>query len=102
MGGGVISDYRDAWEVVRMADHEAVGLILDSFHILARNNPLNGIRSIPGSRIFHVQLADAPKIEMNLEYWSRHFRTMPGEGELDLLSFMSAVAATGYKGAGCS
>nr|WP_319515446.1 TIM barrel protein [uncultured Cohaesibacter sp.] len=96
--GRVISDYRDAWEVVRMADHDSVGLILDSFHILARNNPLNAIRSIPGQRIFHVQLADAPKIEMNLEYWSRHFRTMPGEGELDLLSFMSSVAATGYKG----
>ena len=35
---------------------------------------------------------------MNLEYWSRHFRTMPGEGELDLLAFMSSVAATGYEG----
>ncbi|WP_319530217.1 TIM barrel protein [uncultured Cohaesibacter sp.] len=96
--GKLVSDYRDAWEVVRRADHPAVGLVLDSFHTLARNADLTPIRSIPGERIFHVQLADAPKIEMNLEYWSRHFRTMPGEGELNLLGFMSAVAATGYKG----
>lgn len=96
--GSHIRDYRDAWEVVRRADHPSVGLILDSFHTLARGSDLNPIRSIPGDRIFHVQLADAPRIEMNLEYWSRHFRTMPGEGDLPLLDFMKAVAATGYAG----
>lgn len=96
--GSHINDYRDAWEVVRRADHPAIGLILDSFHILARGSELKAIRSIPGERIFHVQLADAPLIEMNLEYWSRHFRTMPGEGDLPLGAFMEAVAATGYSG----
>ena len=25
---------------------------------------------------------DAPKIDMDLLYWSRHFRSMPGEGDL--------------------
>ncbi len=96
--GKHVNDYRDAWEVVRRADHRCVGLILDSFHTLARGSDLNPIRSIPGDRIFHVQLADAPKIEMNLEYLSRHFRTMPGEGDLPLVDFMSAVATTGYAG----
>ena len=36
---------------------------------------------------------------MDREYWSRHFRNMPGEGELPLTEFMCAVMATGYKGA---
>src|SRR5665213_3895057 len=31
--GRHISDYRDAWEVVRRADHPAIGLVLDTFHI---------------------------------------------------------------------
>lgn len=93
-----ISDYRDAWEVVRRADHASVGLILDSIHILGKKTRLENIRSIPGNRIFHVQLADAPMIEMNLEYWSRYFRTMPGEGDLALADFMRAVVATGYDG----
>lgn len=96
--GKHIADYRDAWEVVRRADCQNVGLILDSFHTLASGADVMGIRSIPGDRIFHVQLADAPMIEMNLEYWSRHFRTMPGEGDLALAEFMAAVAATGYDG----
>ncbi|RZV99146.1 MAG: sugar phosphate isomerase/epimerase and 4-hydroxyphenylpyruvate domain-containing protein, partial [Rhodobacteraceae bacterium] len=56
------------------------------------------IRRIPGGRIFFVQLADAPLIEMDLLYWSRHFRNMPGEGDLDVTAFMRAVAATGYGG----
>lgn len=96
--GSHVNDVQTAWEVVRRADHPAVGLILDSFHALARGGDLDVIRAIPGDRIFHVQLADAPQIEMNLEYWSRHFRTMPGEGGLPLVDFMAAVAATGYAG----
>ena len=36
--GRHVNDYRDAWEVVRRADHPAVGLVLDSFHILVRGH----------------------------------------------------------------
>lgn len=96
--GRHVFDHRDAWEVVRRADHPHVGLILDSFHTLARKIDPASIRRIPGDKIFFVQLADAPQIEMDLLYWSRHFRAMPGEGDLDVTGFMRAVAATGYKG----
>lgn len=96
--GRHVSDHRDAWEVVRRADHPNVGLILDSFHTLARKIDPETIRRIPGDRIFFVQLADAPLIEMDLLYWSRHFRNMPGEGDLDVSAFMRAVLATGYSG----
>ena len=96
--GRHINDHRDAWEIVRRADHPSIGLILDSFHTLSRKIELNSIRSIPGDRIFIVQLADAPLIEMDLLYWSRHFRNMPGEGDLAVTAFMQAVAATGYNG----
>ncbi|ADZ70929.1 bifunctional sugar phosphate isomerase/epimerase/4-hydroxyphenylpyruvate dioxygenase family protein [Polymorphum gilvum] len=96
--GRHVSDHRDAWEIVRRAGHPNVGLILDSFHTLARRLDPQSIRAIPGERIFFVQLADAPMIEMDLLYWSRHFRTMPGEGDLPVTDFMRAVAATGYAG----
>ena len=96
--GRHVSDHRDAWEVVRRADHPSVGLVLDSFHTLARELDPETIRAVPGDRIFFVQLADAPAIEMDLLYLSRHFRSMPGEGELPVADFMRAVAATGYDG----
>src|SRR3546814_9485418 len=93
-----LNDHRDAWEIVRRAEHPSIGLILDSFHTLARRIDVESIRAIPGDRIFIVQLADAPRIDMDLLYWSRHFRNMPGEGDLPVTDFMRAVAATGYNG----
>jgi 4-hydroxyphenylpyruvate dioxygenase len=96
--GRHVSDHRDAWEIVRRADHPAVGLILDSFHTLARRIDPRTIRAIPGDRIFIVQLADAPRIDMDLLYLSRLFRNLPGEGDLPVVEFMGAIAATGYAG----
>ncbi|NGP16992.1 bifunctional sugar phosphate isomerase/epimerase/4-hydroxyphenylpyruvate dioxygenase family protein [Devosia aurantiaca] len=96
--GRHVNDHRDAWEIVRRADHRSVGIILDSFHTLSRKLDPGSIRAIPGDKIFIVQLADAPLIDMDLLYWSRHFRNMPGEGDLPVVDFMRAVAATGYAG----
>jgi 3-dehydroshikimate dehydratase len=96
--GRHISDYRDAWEAVRRASHPAVGLVLDTFHILARKTDLSAIRAIPRDRIFLVQMADAPLLQMDYLSWSRHFRNFPGQGDLPLLEFMEALAATGYDG----
>ena len=44
--GRFVNDHRDAWEVVRRADHPNVGLILDSFHTLARRIDPSSIRAI--------------------------------------------------------
>lgn len=96
--GRFINDHRDAWEAVRRADHPAIGIILDSFHTLGRRIDPDTIRDIPGDRIFLVQVADAPAIEMDVLYWSRHFRNMPGEGDLDVTRFLRAAMATGYCG----
>ncbi|MDP3409300.1 bifunctional sugar phosphate isomerase/epimerase/4-hydroxyphenylpyruvate dioxygenase family protein [Bosea sp. (in: a-proteobacteria)] len=96
--GRHVNDYRDAWEIVRRADHERIGVILDSFHTLARPSPLGPIASIPGDRIFLVQLADAPKLDMDVLSWSRHFRCFPGQGDLAVADFVRAVAQTGYAG----
>ncbi|HET9068527.1 MAG TPA: 3-keto-5-aminohexanoate cleavage protein, partial [Amaricoccus sp.] len=36
--------------------------------------------------------------DMDLMQWSRHYRNMPGEGDLPVKAFLAAVAATGYDG----
>lgn len=96
--GRHVNDYRDAWEIVRRADHPAIGVILDSFHALAPGFPVRAMASIPGDKIFLVQLADAPKLELDILSWSRHFRSFPGQGDLPVGEFMQAIAATGYSG----
>ncbi|WP_295849074.1 sugar phosphate isomerase/epimerase and 4-hydroxyphenylpyruvate domain-containing protein [Tardiphaga sp.] len=96
--GRHVNDYRDAWEIVRRADHKSIGVILDSFHALAPGFPVGAIASIPADKIFLVQLADAPKLGLDVLSWSRHFRCFPGQGDLPLVGFMEAVMATGYDG----
>lgn len=97
--GRHISDYRTAWEAVRRADHPALGVVLDSFHILARGHELDTMASIPADKIAFVQIADAPLLDMDILQWSRHFRCFPGQGRLPLGDFMTALARTGYGGA---
>ena len=96
--GRHVNDYRDAWEVVRRADHPAVGLVLDTFHALARKTDLKAIRAIPKDRIFLVQVADAPLLDMDYLSWSRHFRCLPGQGDFPLDDFMESLQATGFDG----
>ena len=96
--GRHIHDYRDAWEVVRRADHPALGVVLDSFHILARGTDLAALRAIPKDRIFLVQMADAPRLELDYLTWSRHYRCFPGQGDLPVTSFMHALNATAFDG----
>lgn len=69
--GRFVATYQHSWEIVRRADHPALGLCLDSFHVLSRGDDTAGIRSIPGSKIFFLQLADAPPLAMDVLQWSR-------------------------------
>ncbi len=96
--GTHVSDYIHAWRIVRRAAHPALGLCLDSFHVLARGTSLDEIAAIPRDKLFILQLADAPRLRMDELQWSRHFRCFPGQGDLDLESFLSRVLAAGYGG----
>ncbi len=87
-----------AWRIVQQAAHPSLGLIVDSFHTLALNDDPAGIADIPGERIFYVQLADAPRLSMDVLSWSRHHRNFPYQGDLPVDGFVRAVLASGYQG----
>ncbi|GAA2613401.1 TIM barrel protein [Actinomadura fulvescens] len=96
--GRNVDDYLHAWRIVRMADHPALGLCLDSFHILSRETDPYAIETIPAEKIFFLQLADAPRLPMDVLYWSRHYRCFPGQGDLDVAGLVAHVLRTGYDG----
>jgi 4-hydroxyphenylpyruvate dioxygenase len=96
--GRHVNRWRQAWRIVEQAAHPALGLIVDSFHTLAVDDDPAGIADVPGERIFFVQLADAPRLTMDVLSWSRHFRSFPGQGALDVPGFLRAVLASGYAG----
>jgi 4-hydroxyphenylpyruvate dioxygenase len=96
--GRHVSEYDHSWRIVERADHPALGVCLDSFHILSRGTDLATIGEIPGEKIFFLQLADAPRLRMDVLQWSRHYRCFPGQGGFDLPHFLAAVLRAGYRG----
>ncbi len=96
--GRFVSTYDIAWEIVEAADHPALGICLDSFHVLSRGSRLDGIATIPGEKIFYLQLADATPMSLDVLSWSRHHRLFPGEGDWNLADFTARVLDAGYGG----
>lgn len=96
--GRTVDLWEQSWDAVRRADHPAVGLCLDSFHILSKSSTVDALDNVPGDKIFFLQLADAPHKDMDVLQWSRHYRLFPGEGAFDLVAFTAAVLEAGYRG----
>jgi len=96
--GRHVKTWGHAWKIVQQADHPALGLIVDSFHTLAIGDDPSGLAKLPGERIFFVQLADAPRVDMDVLSLSHHLRNFPGQGELPVGAFLRAVLDSGYSG----
>jgi len=96
--GKYVNDYEHAHRLVDMVDHPNLGTCLDSFHILSRDWDTAPIEAFNPDKIFFVQVADAPKLSMDVLSWSRHYRVFPGEGQFDLAKFMGHVVRAGYTG----
>ncbi|QHK21012.1 TIM barrel protein [Pseudarthrobacter psychrotolerans] len=96
--GKYVNDYEHAHKLVEAVDHPNLGTCLDSFHILSRNWDTTPIQAFNPEKIFFVQVADAPKLSMDVLSWSRHYRVFPGEGQFELAKFMGHVVRAGYTG----
>ena len=96
--GRYVKDWTAAWDIVRKADRPNLGIVLDSFHICARNLPIAPIADLPKDKIALVQIADAPAILMDLLSLSRHYRCYPGQGDYPIVDYLDAVVRSGYSG----
>jgi 4-hydroxyphenylpyruvate dioxygenase len=96
--GQHVKRYRHAWSIVEHANHPHLGVAVDSFHILSLGDDPAGIAEIPGEKIFFLQMADAPRLAMDVLQWSRHYRCFPGQGQFDLARFLEYVLVAGYSG----
>ena len=47
--GRWVKDWTAAWEIVRAADRANLGIVLDSFHICVRGNPIEPIAALPAA-----------------------------------------------------
>ena len=96
--GRWVKDWTAAWEIVRAADRDNLGIVLDSFHICVRGNPIEPIAALPAEKIALVQVADAPALVMDPLSLSRHYRCYPGQGDYPIVDYLDAVTRSGYRG----
>lgn len=96
--GRNINRWRHAWKIVKAADHPALGLIVDTFHICSLGDDISSLKDeVPAERIFLAQIADAPKLSMDVLSWSRHFRNFPLQGQLPVTQFVKDLIDAGYR-----
>lgn len=96
--GRHVKHFSQVWSIVRRASHPHLGVIADSFHMLSLGDDPAVIEPVPGDKIFFVQLADAPRLSMDVLQWSRHYRCFPGQGQFDLATFLEKLLVAGYTG----
>lgn len=96
--GTHVNRWHQAWARVKSVDSPALGIVLDSFHVLARGDTLAQLADVPLEKITFVQMADAPLMKMDILEWSRHFRCFPGQGQLPLVEFACDLTRRGYCG----
>ncbi|GAB3628766.1 4-hydroxymandelate synthase [Pandoraea terrae] len=96
--GAYVNSYKHAWHLVQAVGSPYLGLGLDSFHTLSIGDDLDMLAQIPGDKLAFMQVADAPVRKMDVLEWSRHYRCLPGQGELDVTGFVATALAAGYCG----
>ena len=102
--GRHVNEYTQTWDLVQAASRSNLGLVLDSFHILASRSALDTLGEIDPRKVFLVQLSDflwqeARSAEDRIET-ARHSRVFPGEGvhSEKVIELVHELDAMGYRG----
>jgi sugar phosphate isomerase/epimerase len=102
--GRFVDDVAGAWALVSAADRANLGLAIDSFHLLAKDSPLDVLEEIDPAKLFFVQLSDfmwsAPRTPEERRETARHLRVFPGEGAHSpaVADLIRAIDHMGYEG----
>ncbi len=96
--GNVRTPY-EALRLVQAADHPALGICLDLWHVERAGVDVGDLAQLPAAAIAAVELNDgsAEEVGTMLED-TLHRRRLCGEGSFDITGFIRAVRATGWDG----
>jgi len=102
--GRHVNEYPRSWEIVAQADRANLGIVIDSFHILANRTAFDMIDEIAPGKITLVQLSDfmwreVTSPEHRIET-ARHLRVFPGEGvhSAEMADLVRRLDRIGYRG----
>jgi sugar phosphate isomerase/epimerase len=89
-------------ELMRAADHEHAGLVVDYWHVFRAGTSLDELeKTLSADIVFGVELDDAdaePEPGRSLFEDTRDNRRYPGEGAFDVVGFIRTMARIGFDG----
>ncbi|MCW2613429.1 MAG: Xylose isomerase protein barrel [Frankiales bacterium] len=90
-----VADLATAWAIVQAADRANGGILFDTWHFFRGRPDYDVLRSVPGERIFAVQIDDAlaePRADLREDTLNR---LLPGDGDFDLPRVVAELHRTG-------
>jgi sugar phosphate isomerase/epimerase len=94
----IVASLGIAWDLVRAADRPNGGLVFDTWHFFRGEPQFDVLETVPGDRIFCVQLDDAPAVPHGSLREETSHRLLPGDGALDLTAAVRALHRIGALG----
>lgn len=90
-------------EIIQAVGADNVGVVVDFWHLYAGGDTTpDEVAAMDASLIYGVHFCDGRRLQPGEQWDERVQRNyQPGEGEVDLASWVSAVKATGYDGVWC-
>ncbi len=92
-----IPDLASAWPIVKNADRANAGLCFDTWHYVRSKQDDALLLTIPGDKVFEVQLADGLMRLQGKDLTDDllRFRRLPGEGEFPIASIVASLKTIG-------
>jgi 2-keto-myo-inositol isomerase len=84
----------DAWQIVKGAELENVGLVVDAFHFYTGGSSIRSIKKIPPDKIIIFHINDCE--DLPIEKLQDKHRLLPGEGVIPLREIAGALKSIGY------
>lgn len=80
-----IATLAQGWDLIQAVDSPHLGLTFDTWHFWRADPDHDLLATIPGDKIFEIQLADAQsELQGDMVNDLLHHRLLPGEGDFDL------------------
>jgi 2-keto-myo-inositol isomerase len=92
----IINNFEDTLKLNEIMNSEYFGLVLDVFHLYITNTPFELIKKIPTNKLWIIHINDVP--QKPIEILTDKDRLFPGEGIIDLLTFMRILRDLNYNG----
>lgn len=93
-----VNHWRRGLELIEAVDSPALGLQLDVFHALVREEQRIRLDCIAARHLFLVEVCDFAPAQLTPLEISRSYRLFPGEGTAPLDVFFNDLASHGYSG----